>query len=151
MSPINHVDGDLLTMKTDYIAHQCNCRTRKSAGLSSHVFKRYPYANTYKSRYKRIPGTISVHNGPGTDFQGVINMYSQDHPGKTGNETKKQRLAWLDNCLDALKEIEDLTSISFPYNFGCGMAGGVWVDYLKKFEDFAEKFPKIKVYIVRKV
>jgi hypothetical protein len=43
-----HVSGDLLGAPEQWIAHQCNCRSRGARGLAKHLFGRFPHANVYK-------------------------------------------------------------------------------------------------------
>ena len=44
------VEGDLLSIETDYIAHQCNCVTKAARGLAKALFAKYPEANIYRQR-----------------------------------------------------------------------------------------------------
>lgn len=48
--------GDLLRSTEKYICQQCNCTTRRALGLSAAMFKKFPYANVYKSNAVRKPG-----------------------------------------------------------------------------------------------
>ena len=62
MSSLSYITGDLLTVETTYIVHQCNCITTYGKDLSAQVFAAHPEANTYaRTGYIRVPGTISVH------------------------------------------------------------------------------------------
>jgi len=60
-------DGDILSSNEKYIVQQCNCTTKKSAGLSLAIIKKYPWADIYGKRKQNefdIPGTIKcVSNG----------------------------------------------------------------------------------------
>ena len=42
------VSGDLLGAPEQWIAHQCNCRSRSARGLAEHLFGRFPHANVYE-------------------------------------------------------------------------------------------------------
>jgi len=122
------INGDLLDLKLrpgEYIVHQTNCTSVRAAGLATHLFKRYPAANTYKasSSYIRKPGTISVH-GP------VINLYGQDTPGKAKSKANKlARIKWFTEGLEHISQLSDAIVVYFPYRIGCGMGGGDWEEY----------------------
>jgi O-acetyl-ADP-ribose deacetylase (regulator of RNase III) len=46
-SMLEIVDGSLLDSDRQYIAHQCNCYSRRGAGLASAIFKAFPWADVY--------------------------------------------------------------------------------------------------------
>jgi hypothetical protein len=78
--------------------------------------------------------------GNGKDDRFVINLMGQYSPGKvTKNETAEMREKWFTDCLNEILKIHDLESIGFPYNIGCGLAGGDWKNYYEMIEQFAEK------------
>jgi len=142
--------ADILASCTKYIAHQVNCKSTGSKGLSQAMFKKYPYSNVYTDGTVRIPGHIIVR-GDGEDTRYVINMVAQFYPGKptlSPFDSPETRLKWFKTCLDEILEIKDLESIAFPYKIGCGLAGGDWSEYLKLIEDFAQK-TEAEVYICK--
>lgn len=47
------VTGSLLESECQYIAHQCNCYSTRSAGLATAVFKAFPWADVYSDRRQR--------------------------------------------------------------------------------------------------
>ena len=124
-------NGNLLDATEEYIVHQCNCKTNYPKGLSKEMFKKFPSANDYKDNIKRKPGTIKVHGR-------VINLFGQKYPGKPRSyETKEQRIEWFKQGLDEIKKLKP-NSLAFPYQIGCGLAGGEWDEYykiLKKLEN----------------
>jgi O-acetyl-ADP-ribose deacetylase (regulator of RNase III) len=136
---MEEIKGNLLNSKTTYIAHQCNCVSTLSSGLAQSIFCKYPYANTYTT--KRTPGTISVHRN-------VINMYAQIYPGKSKypNDTPDLRIQYFKSCLNEISKLKG-ESIAFPYNIGCGLAGGDWQKYKQLIYEFS-KNTTLKVYIV---
>ena len=156
---LHHVRGDLLAHDADYIVHQCNCRTTRAWGLAYSLFGSFPHADTYTVPSdpklapmppKRVPGTFTLHGGPGTGLRGVINLYGQDAPGKaSAAETKAQRLTWFQNALLQLADVPNLKSVAFPHGIGCGLAGGTWAQYEAALVEFAVLVPETKVYIVR--
>ena len=72
--------GDLLEATEEYIAHQCNMKSKRGGGLSADVFKKYPKANDYKRRTYGNLGTIKVHRIP-NENRVVVNMFAQKNPG----------------------------------------------------------------------
>jgi O-acetyl-ADP-ribose deacetylase (regulator of RNase III) len=156
---LHHVRGDLLAHDADYIVHQCNCRTTRAWGLAYSLFGSFPHADTYTVPSdpklapmppKRVPGTFTLHGGPGTGLRGVINLYGQDAPGKaSAAETKAQRLTWFQNALLQLADVPNLKSVAFPHGIGCGLAGGSWKQYEAALVEFAVLVPETEVYIVQ--
>ena len=146
--------GNLLEHDAQYIAHQCNCVTNRSAHLSKAVFTAYPYADVYSCRTQPDTlGTIKV-KGNGKEQRYVINMFGQYFPGKCrypngskDNPTLRQQS--FQQCLDKISEIENMDSIAFPWGIGCGAAGGDWGKYEKMISDFAHKNFFTDVYIVK--
>jgi len=43
----------------------------------------------------------------------------------------------------------DASMIALPFKIGCGMAKGNWSDYLRMIKDFAQKYNKEVVVVVR--
>jgi O-acetyl-ADP-ribose deacetylase (regulator of RNase III) len=166
--------GDLLESKADFIAHQCNCITTKSKGLSSLIFETFPYADIYSSRSKPDKlGTIIVC-GNGQDQRFVINMLAQYYPGKPkydlgkkprsypgqqpkySRDSEERRLAAFQQCLDRIAEIPNISgkTVAFPYGIGCGLAGGNWEKYEKILSDWSccvKEKERITVYVLKKV
>lgn len=137
------VNQDLLKSVCQFIAHQCNCISKKGAGLSLYLFKKYPYANIYNDDTVRIPGTIIIR-------QNIINIMGQKYPGKPKQyETAEQRELWFKQCLDEISLIEGLKSIGFPYQIGCGLAGGNWINYYNMIKSFAIDNPNVEVVIYK--
>ena len=140
---------DILEVKVDYIAHQCNATNNRSFGLSSAIFKKFPKANIYSGKHKeenRELGTIIARDN-------IINMIAQTNPGKPkGEDSKVARLKAFEKCLTQiaeLKQSEESFSVAFPYGIGCGLAGGDWKEYEKMLRDFANLFPRIEVIVCK--
>lgn len=143
-------DSDLLDSDAQIIAHQCNCISKTAKGLSKSVFDKFPYADIYSKRKEpSTPGTISVKGSLKLSQRWVCNMFAQLNPGwpKDG-DTAQDRLRWFRSCLLKISKIKNLRSIAFPENIGCGLARGVWSDYLAQIEKFASENPVVKVYII---
>ena len=157
-SNVVEVQGNLLECKQDYLVHQCNCVTTKGAHLSGDVFERFPHANIYADRAKAghigrdEPGTIIVRGGPGTDHRGVINLLGQYYPGKSrfSNDTGALRQQWFQSCLRALAtQLPQVKSLAFPFNIGCGAAGGHWPSYQKMIIEFAQSLPNTSITLYK--
>lgn len=138
---LRFVTGDITEANEKYIVHQCNCVTKRAKGLAQSIFDKYPYSNTYKLRVGPQldrPGTIQIR-GNGTSQRYVINLMGQVKGGKPKdpNDTAQKRLQYFRAGLQQIAKIPDLTSIAFPYNIGCGLAGGNWESYQAELEEFA--------------
>jgi len=139
------IEGNLLESNAEIICHQCNCLTKKALGLAKAIFDKYPYADAYTTKQKRVVGTVLLC-GDGKEQRYVANMYGQYYPGKRGYG-KKKRLEWFRSCLYTLKEING-KSYAFPYGIGCGLAGGDWKEYKSAIDKFARDI-KGEVYIIK--
>lgn len=145
---IEIINKDITLSDEQYIVHQCNCLTKGAAGLAKVLFDKYPYANVYADRTEpSVPGTIDVRGDCIFD-RGIINLFGQYYPGgPTGDEPREQRVTWFINGLLAIKQLEWVESLAFPYQIGCGIAGGDWNRYNRILDKFAEKNPHIKMRI----
>jgi len=148
MEYIKIINGDLLDAKEDYIVHQCNCISTNAQALAKQIFGRYDYANSYKNRINNDkstytqPGTIEIY-GNGNDQRYVINMYAQYYPAKAkyDNDTLAKRFQWFQQCLNDISKIDNIKNktLAFPFNIGCGAAGGDWNIYYNAIQTFANK------------
>jgi O-acetyl-ADP-ribose deacetylase (regulator of RNase III) len=148
-------EGSLLDSKDQYLAHQTNCISKRAAHLADEVFAKYPYANVYSKRTSQDePGTIII-SGNGNDERYVINMMGQVYPGKpkyseSATDGYRARYRYFFLCLKAISKIDNLQSIAFPWQIGCGAAGGNWEDYYNLLNKFAKHLSgKVEVKIYR--
>ena len=149
------VNGDLLDSDCQYITHQCNCYSRRGAGLASAIFKAFPWADVYSNRSEcgvdaSLFGSITVHGDPKRNQRYVINIYGQLKPGKPsrGRDSATSRLEAFGKAIDQIAELPELKSIGFPYGIGCGLAGGDWNKYGRLLEDFAERVGERGVSVI---
>jgi len=145
MKPIYIYNTNILDTNYQLIVQQCHCISsiKKGAGLAAEISRKLPYADFYSKREKdSVPGTIEVVGRGKKRF--VCAMYAQFQPGKS---TKEPREKWFKLCLDKINKIKNLREIAFPYQIGCGLAGGLWDNYKTMIEKFAFR-SKAKVYIV---
>ena len=157
------VTGDLLKSNEEYIVHQTNCRYKPpGVGLAKHIFKKYPHSDVYTCRHPwkpnteyDTPGSITIRGGGGTGLRGVVNLFGQNFQSKkeknvkTVEESRALRLKWFKMGLDEIrKQLPDLKSIAFPFQIGCGLAGGDWNVYLSEIERFANSFDGRDVDVV---
>jgi hypothetical protein len=140
---MNTVTGNILDyLAPYYIAHQCNTQSKRSAGLSTHIFKKYPTANDYKHNTHGDIGTININGN-------VINMFAQIKPGKpTGSlDSSAKRIEYFSSCLKSIAEqLPKDATVVFPYGIGCGMAGGNWTAYEAMLKEFSKT---MKVIVVK--
>ena len=153
---IRVVHGDLLSANgVQFIVHQTNCVSKGAQGLARSIFQRFPYADVYARRAatgrKDTPGTIDVRGGDrggdrgGGDGhrQGIIGVFGQHGPGKPKGgadgafDSRAARLGWFAQGLAAIARIPHLRSVAFPFQIGCGLAGGDWPSFRAALEAFA--------------
>ena len=152
------VKGSLFDSPEKYICHQCNSVTTRGANLARSMFITYPWADIYKDRVymqepspDNLPGNIIVR-GNGEDERYVINMIGQYYPGHAKHPDSKRdgwkaRQTAFATCLSKIAEIPDLESVAFPFEIGCGAAGGDWIKYRRMIREFAEKVDApVRVY-----
>mmetsp|Transcript_24468 Transcript_24468/g.31960 ORF Transcript_24468/g.31960 Transcript_24468/m.31960 type:complete len:586 (+) Transcript_24468:53-1810(+) len=151
MQLVEIISEDILNCSAKYICHQTNCITKGARGLAKAIFEKYPTTNIYKSATKRIPGEVII-NDVGNGQQFVVHLFGQDNPGKSRNmKQKSQRLMWFQDCLEKLSCHVNLNpgTVAFPFNIGCGLAGGVWSEYLSAIYKFAESLQDSRVVVCR--
>ncbi|CAK9028464.1 unnamed protein product [Durusdinium trenchii] len=66
----------------------------------------------------------------------------------SSEDTRSNRLRWFEECLQALPgTVAPSSSVAFPKNIGCGLAGGKWAQYLAALTRFSEAHPDWKIAI----
>jgi O-acetyl-ADP-ribose deacetylase (regulator of RNase III) len=128
----------IINANEQYIVHQTNTKSKKAKGLSKSIFDEFPYSNEYKEDNSRKIGEVSI-KGDGIKQRYIINLYGQINPGAPkSNDSYENRKKWFAQCLKKISKIENLSTIAFPYNIGCGLAKGKWEDYFDMIKNFAE-------------
>jgi hypothetical protein len=170
---------DSILSSVSAICQQLNCVGCDGRGLAEGVAKKLPYGCSYKDRKpmkagskfavvddRATPGTIDVRGPPagifgsGTGRPVVINMFAQWEMGSAGkynrvspappSDSAETRELWFAQCLDEIAKISPRpSSLAFPYEIGCGLAGGRWEHYERMLLEFAERYPDIEVFICR--
>jgi O-acetyl-ADP-ribose deacetylase (regulator of RNase III) len=146
---IEIVNFDILNHPASFIAHQCNCVSKKAKGLSKAIFNKWPVSDVYSNRVNRdVVGSIETYLVDKNKY--VINMFAQFYPGKPNytNDTYKIRENAFKDCLSKIPKSVNLLiqhnldipnrDIAFPFGIGCGLAGGYWNSYYSMLEDFEE-------------
>ena len=122
------------------------------------------YRNLAIPADRKEPGTIQILRNPGLDIvknsneethlvpkkPDVIVLYAQWDFGKGGynrtlshhRDTPQERERWFAQCLEELGQCDSYQNLAFPYQIGCGLAGGYWSRYLSMIQDFAAKYKK---------
>lgn len=146
------ISGNLLTTSDTLIVHQTNCQSTGSKGLAKHIHTKFPYANAYKLNRTNMMGTCQIF-GDGINTRYVVALYGQNSVGKPSSyELAKTREIWFQQALDSLgiyiTQAQITPTIGFPYQIGCGLAGGNWSNYLRMIQQFA-MYHKVHVTIYR--
>lgn len=119
MGDLYFKNGNILECEETILCHQCNCVTKKAAGLAKQIFDRWPRSDIYRlsNRMHEVAGSILFSNnmpmfwdnGNGLeliskDGPDICNMFAQIYPGKPrwGIDSKEKRLVYFRSCLDAL-------------------------------------------------
>lgn len=163
------VTGDLLNIETDYIVHQCNCLSvGRAGGLASSIFKKFPWADIYVQRQGTEPPLQGEMPGdhriiiPPKELEAprVISIFGQFRPGGPSSDPRsvdhsEARFSYFSKALfNIYEEVILRSTIAFPWQIGCGIAGGDWENkYLPEINRFADKcssFDSNKVIIVRR-
>jgi len=152
---IRTIPGNILDARDRYLVHQCNCLTTYAKGLADLVFARFPYADIYAERL--LPGGSTrddrdrvgsiIIRGDGTpESRFVVNLMGQVTPGKPkpGNDSAERRLGYFARALRNLEDVLQADrspdkSVAFPFQIGCGLAGGSWTDYEAVIAEFSKR------------
>lgn len=133
---ITYHEGDLLKSRCDIICHQVNCLGVMGAGIAKQIKEQYP--ENYKL-YKYAVDSNKKEDCLGrvcywTDFKGLViaNMFAQldIYPRDVVHTDYKA----FRECCKSIKDFAYSQCVSglphyrigFPYNIGCGLAGGDW-------------------------
>ena len=127
---INIINGDLLKSDAKVIAHQSNCFHVMGGGIAKQLKDKYPEVYQADLLTERGDsgklGTFSVAEI--SDDLTVFNMYSQYVYGRGTTHTN---MYFVEECFYQLAKHLKLhpelgDTISIPYKYGCGLAGGDW-------------------------
>jgi hypothetical protein len=175
---LDFADGvldDAVLHRVAAIAQQNNCVGCDGRGLAEGVARKLPYGCPYKDRRlmppqhkfavqedRAVPGTIAVRAPPPSQHGRplVIAMFAQFEmggpnkykrvnpmPDDDGTATREQ---WFAQCLEAIGRLDPPpSSLAFPREIGCGLAGGSWPRYYSMIEAFAHANPRIEVLVCR--
>lgn len=124
------IKGDLLDLfdngEFDIIIHGCNCFHAMASGIAGQIAKKYPTAvwtdkQTVKGNVNKLSSyTYCLPYADKGSNRGIINLYTQYHPGKDLN------LPALDLGFYKLsKGLGKNLKIGIP-KIGAGVAGGDW-------------------------
>ena len=78
---------------------------------------------------------------------GPAEKYNRVKPAPP-SDSMATRQGWFQDCLDAIGKL-NLKSVAFPYDIGCGLAGGKWARYDDMLQKFACENPETEVFICR--
>lgn len=155
-----------------------NCVGVDGRGLAAGVAAKLPYGCPYADRRpmpptrkfavaedRATPGTIEVRKAPAAVFgassrPSVICLFAQFEMGGPDkykrvtpmppSDGKAAREGWFRQCLAAIGQLSPPpSSVAFPHEIGCGLAGGDWPRYDAMLQAFADDNPRMEVLVVR--
>jgi hypothetical protein len=170
------VCGDLLAEgQADCIFQQCNCLAVRPHGLSASIATVFPYADVYSLRKavgrrnlaqpedRPLPGTCKLLAGSGPYVACLFGQYQYGRSGcfrfgdyeKHPDEPRDREEYFWQSLQDFHRQAEELRqqdgrqihTLGFPFNIGCGLAGGRWPAYLSMIKKFATIHPEYQVLI----
>lgn len=124
-------EGDLLASDCEVICHQTNCKGAMGRGVAACIRSVYPEAyQALRGRFERGEAMVGEVDFVPTVRDGVlryiVNCYGQNEYFPRG--VVHTDYLGLRRCFQKIKfEFKDKdVTIGFPYNIGCGLAGGDW-------------------------
>lgn len=124
------IRGDLLSSDANAICHQVNCRCAMGAGIAAAISEKWPIVKErYKKAFENLKDWHSLLGKIQTVKIGqnryVVNIFGQDDYGHDGVYTDYSAL---NRAFKQLNKRFAGQTVAFPYGFGCGLAGGEWMD-----------------------
>ena len=154
---MNIIEGSIIDATDQYIVQQCCCIATKPHGLSKLIADKLGSDPYTKRRSLNGRNYAILEDQPKVGSIEVINrvicMFAQYGMGKctkTISETYAKRFMWFKMCLEEVAKLKP-TSLAFPYNIGCGLAGGDWDKYYPALQEFSIKYPDIKITLYKLV
>lgn len=152
---IEYIDGDVLVVGTDVIAHQTNCIGKFGAGVALQIRKKFPHVYDEYMNFcndhtpKEILGECLLVNIGDNKY--VANLF-----GELTCYPKNVRHTDYDALENALKFLKywmtskGLKTLAIPDHMSCGLAGGDWKGVvLPMLINLFEKNEKITLKIVK--
>lgn len=145
---IRIVNKNILDAFSDFkdvvVCHQVNCFTM-GAGVAKALYLKYPDVKiqhkrkinsfvNFKTR-KELLGEICIAK-TGMDNKYICNMFAQYYYGRNKKYCYTDYKAFK-KCLSKIEKINKNMVIVFPYNIGCGLAGGDWNKIYGILEEFS--------------
>ena len=152
---IEYINGDILIIESDIIAHQVNCMGKFAKGLALQIRKKYKevyteYMNLYNSidNKSELMGECQIIKT--YDGKYVANIFSQYNfypkgVRHTDYDALEQSLKFLKFWMKGNK----IKTCGIPL-IGCGLAGGDWDGVVHPMlKDIFEKDENVKLVIVK--
>lgn len=151
---IKFIEGNLLDSTTDIICHQVNGQGAFNSGVAKCIRDKYPSVySAYKEYCKMLdiyekPKLGLIHISNIGDNRFICNLFGQDKYGYDG-----KRYTSYDAVYDGLENlknhmlINNLTSVSFPYQMSSVRGGAKWeIIYCMICEVFKDTNIKIEIW-----
>lgn len=139
---IKVIDGDLLTSKTDVIAHQVNCQGAFNSGVAKAirefdvgVYKDYCTC-CKESTPEQLLGKVRLYSSYCNEKPRIYaNLFAQKSYGYDGKQYTDTNA--LRKCFENLRDwcLPQHLSIAMPYKIGCVRGGANWDEVYKMIEE----------------
>lgn len=141
---VDEVYGDALKSDCDVLCHQVNLHGVMGAGIAAQIARTFPEAEReYANFENKTLGEVCF----ATTRSGLViaNCFSQNRNFVTDYNALRECLKTVATYMDE----NGMTSVAFPYHYGCGIASGDWRIVLEIIGD-AFKDKVVKIYKMRK-
>lgn len=157
--PVIRLRGALVEQEGTIIV-PANCtKVGVALGITGKVYAAFPETTSYiQGCSRRVPSlflSVDVQSRKAKGPSVVVSLFGQYNPGKPdeGRDSVATRLGYFRTAMDLLDwecRKKKWTSVSFPSNMFCGVAGGNWAEYEAVIVAFATRVPA-QVYIVEEL
>ena len=126
------IQRDITTIDDGVICHACNCQNKFNKGLVKIIRKKFPIVYSEFTKFTlEIPKPWDrlglIQEVKISEELSIVNMFTQLFYGnsKESGIDYNDYSAWV-KCVEEIKNIKGARKVYFPFNVGCGLAGGDW-------------------------
>lgn len=133
------IQGDILNLQEPikFICHQVNCKSKMGKGLALQIRNKYPevyedYMKAFKNNGLQLLGKVIITKI--NDLTYIASLFTQDDYKRNISDSKcytdynalNTAIEFLYSLQNNLMNKGKIPLFYFPYNYGCGLAGGDW-------------------------